>query len=880
MAEKKPIYIKQLHRQFIFKLCVILFAGSIFFSGFGAAFAEPEETDSQQNSTSQLIDELGSILEKSLDSELSDLEKYKTRIASEEKDQMYLNAAYNGYRVQFSSFWNLLLSEDGSLARLQKSRAELKTVMADAQKMFQGLIPEEEALKQELSHLKNQKLLVDKQLAEIAKVKESTASADRNKNRAIEKTATRLAKALKEKEDLVSRLDQIYKDRLDKQAEIKKTFTALDAQFEKVIEEKSAKGLFERTKKDARFRAVNSLKEEFNTLVELLYTVSNPQFWISKAEQLWQDAELLAVSFFFVMAIVLVILRRIKKEALGLTSLPVAQKLGTWHLTAADLLAMSIVPAGTALTIFLYSRLDRMALVSMAFGEASLVIIILLASKWIRRALKTVLVDAVGGESNARHLIRLTRAITVFILAYGVFHDTVGQSSGLLILLRMTSAFIMVVWILKTWRDVNFYMLQSPGENPLDRNQLIRLLTTKYGLLLISGISLMLDMTGYELLASHWVLSWIKSLVIFFWWTIFFHQLLEWDLYYREQSHTRIEDFMYDDYPVQWLIIRAGQFFWMVTLLIVLLLIWGDPQTVLGHLYKVLAVPLGIGSMQFSFLGAIFAGLVIIFTYALVRIWKWLFQKKFLSRSGMAQGLQESITTISAYIIWAIGLLIALHVFGLNTASLAVAFGALGIGIGFGLQNIVNNFISGIILLFERPIQVGDDVEVNGTWARVRKINVRSTVVQTYDNASLIIPNADLISNQVTNWSFKDKRIRRKISVGVAYGSDIELVRTILLQIAQDAPNVLRYPRPDVIFTDFGDSALVFVLRLWTDIDHMLEVDTDVRFRIDKLFRENNIEISFPQRDIHIRSIEGAERFFPAKTPAPQNPEQGNESDD
>ena len=864
----------------MFKLFVTLFAGFIVFNGFGSALAAPEQADSPKNSTSQLIDELGTILEKSLNTELSDLEKYKARVADEEKDQMYLTAAYNGYRVQFSSFWNLLLSEDATIARLQKSRAELKTDMADAQKMFQGLIPEEDGLKQELDHLENQKLLVDKQLAEIARVKASASAADKNKNRAIEKTATRLAKVLKEEEDLVSRLAQIYKDRLDKQAEIKKTYESLDAQFEKVIEEKNAKGLFERTKKEARFRAVNSLKEEFNALIALVYMVSDPKFWVSKMEQLWQDAELLAVSFFFVTAIVLVILKRIRKEALGLTNLPVTQKLGPWHLMAADLLAVSIIPAGTALTIFLYSRLDRMDIASRVFEEAALVIVILLAGKWLCRALKSVLVDAVGGASNARHLSRLTRAVTVFILAYGVLHDTVGQSSGLLILLRMTGAFIMVVWTLKTWRDVNFYMLQSPGEDDQDRKQLIRLLTAKYGLLLISGISLMLDMTGYELLASHWVLSWIKSLVIFFWWTIFFHQLLEWDLYYREQSHTRTEEFMYDDYPVQWLIIRAGQFFWMVTLLIVLLLIWGDPQTVLGHLYRVLAVPLSIGSMQFSFLGAIFAGLVLIFTYALVRIWKWLFQNKFLSRSGMAQGLQESITTISAYIIWAIGLLIALHVFGLNTASLAVAFGALGIGIGFGLQNIVNNFISGIILLFERPIQVGDDVEVNGTWARVRKINVRSTVVQTYDNASLIIPNADLISNQVTNWSFKDKRIRRKITVGVAYGSDIELVRTILLQIAQDAPNVLRYPRPDVIFTDFGDSALIFVLRLWTDIDNMLVVDTDIRFRIDKHFKENNIEISFPQRDIHIRSIEGAEPFFPTKAPAPQTPDQESESDD
>ena len=141
--------------------------------------------------------------------------------------------------------------------------------------------------------------------------------------------------------------------------------------------------------------------------------------------------------------------------------------------------------------------------------------------------------------------------------------------------------------------------------------------------------------------------------------------------------------------------------------------------------------------------------------------------------------------------------------------TLAVTFGALGIGLGFGLQNIFNNFVSGIILLFERPIQVGDAIEVNGTWATVTKINVRSTIVQTYDNASLIIPNSDLISQQVTNWSFKDLRLRRKISVGVAYGSDI---------------------------------------------DNMFIAETDVRFEINRLFNERKIEIAFPQRDLHIRS--------------------------
>ncbi|MCP4105578.1 MAG: mechanosensitive ion channel [Desulfobacteraceae bacterium] len=218
----------------------------------------------------------------------------------------------------------------------------------------------------------------------------------------------------------------------------------------------------------------------------------------------------------------------------------------------------------------------------------------------------------------------------------------------------------------------------------------------------------------------------------------------------------------------------------------------------------------------------------------------------------MEPGVRESIKTISVYIIWLLGILISLNAVGVSSTSLTVGFGALGIGLGFGLQNIFNNFVSGIILLFERPIQVGDAVEVNGVWGEVKKINVRSTLVQTYSNASLIIPNSEFISNQVKNWSFKDPRVRRTITIRVAYGSDIKLVKDTLLEIADKVAEVYHYPNPSVIFTDFGESALIFKLRIWTHVDVCLSVETDVRFEIDRLFRERNIEIPFPQRDVHI----------------------------
>jgi small-conductance mechanosensitive channel len=245
-----------------------------------------------------------------------------------------------------------------------------------------------------------------------------------------------------------------------------------------------------------------------------------------------------------------------------------------------------------------------------------------------------------------------------------------------------------------------------------------------------------------------------------------------------------------------------------------------------------------------------------LFTRVVIHFWRILLEGKILADSGMEMGLQSSISRISVYLLWALGILVSLNVIGISAKSLAVIFGALGIGLGFGLQNIFSNFVSGLILLFERPIQVGDSVEVNGVWGSITKINVRATVVQTFDNASLIIPNSEFVSSKVTNWTFKDLRLRRNIDVGVAYGSDTELTRDALLEIAGNHPKVLKYPKPDVLFMDFGDSSLVFRLRVWTTLDPCLQAETDIRFEIERLFRERNIEIAFPQRDVHVRSVE------------------------
>ena len=191
----------------------------------------------------------------------------------------------------------------------------------------------------------------------------------------------------------------------------------------------------------------------------------------------------------------------------------------------------------------------------------------------------------------------------------------------------------------------------------------------------------------------------------------------------------------------------------------------------------------------------------------------------------------------------------------IENKNIAIIGGAVGVGIGFGMQTIVNNFVCGLIMLFERPVKVGDAVEFGSQQGRVKQVGLRATVVETYDNAEILVPNSDLITSQVTNWTLAERRRRLKLPVGVAYGSDVALVIQILLECAENHSMVLSDPKPAVIFFGFGESALDFELRVWIpEFLDKLQVLSDLNRDIDYEFSVNNIEIPFPQRDIHIRS--------------------------
>jgi small-conductance mechanosensitive channel len=229
---------------------------------------------------------------------------------------------------------------------------------------------------------------------------------------------------------------------------------------------------------------------------------------------------------------------------------------------------------------------------------------------------------------------------------------------------------------------------------------------------------------------------------------------------------------------------------------------------------------------------------------------------RFLVHSGLDRALQYAIAQIVSNVVLVVGILIVLENTGIHLGALAVFAGAVGVGVGFGLQNIASNFISGLVILAERPITIGDRVEVAGITGQVQQIRARSTVIRTNDNISMIVPNTKFIDSPVTNWTYGDPRVRFRIPVGVAYGSDIGKVREALLAAGRENPNTLKDPAPSVFLEKFGDNSIDFQLVVWSSemSARPSRYRSDLNFAIDQKLREAGIEIAFPQRDLHIKS--------------------------
>ncbi len=275
---------------------------------------------------------------------------------------------------------------------------------------------------------------------------------------------------------------------------------------------------------------------------------------------------------------------------------------------------------------------------------------------------------------------------------------------------------------------------------------------------------------------------------------------------------------------------------------------------------RVLATPIGYGSVSLT------PGSVLAFAFA---IWgSWLLARfsalvldtELFPRLRMPPGIPFALTTFTRYAVLFVGFVVALGLIGFSLDRVTILLGALGVGLGFGLQNVVNNFVSGVILLFERPIRVGDRIQLEDLVGDVTRIGMRSSRVRTLDGIDLIVPNADFISARVANWTLADPVRRVSVSVGVAYGTRPQRVIELLLGVAQGHPEVLPSPQPEALFRGFGESSLDFELRIWTDGRLLYRVQSDIAVAVYDALEQAGITIPFPQRDLHLRSVSAEAR--------------------
>jgi small-conductance mechanosensitive channel len=286
------------------------------------------------------------------------------------------------------------------------------------------------------------------------------------------------------------------------------------------------------------------------------------------------------------------------------------------------------------------------------------------------------------------------------------------------------------------------------------------------------------------------------------------------------------------------------------------LAVFGLGGPVLDGLQNFLAASIRVGSASIAVSGVLTFFAVLVGSYLLAAFVRFALDVEILPRLKLPRGVPFTISTTARYLILVTGALLAFSAAGINLSRVTLLAGALGVGLGFGLQNLVSNFVSGLILLFERPIQVGDYIDVGSLVGEVTRIGMRSSTILTAEGAEVVVPNADLISKSVVNWTLSDRRRRIEIRVGVAYGTDPERVIGLLLQAAADHPEALPTPAPAAYFVGFGDSSLDFILQVWVArYEQAMALQSAVRRAVHRVLRENGIEIPFPTRDLNVRSV-------------------------
>jgi small-conductance mechanosensitive channel len=791
--------------------------------------------------------ELCKSIENTILEEKKSLLTLKTTFAQAVNDQITNEKDYNDYQIKLSSYTNLLAMETTGIKELERTYISSNTLMYQIDDQADQLKAQLKAVNHLYTQTSERHDTNKKQLSEISIEKKGDKLSI--PEILVENLET-LTLILEDKLVLLDKIRSIYKKQSQNFSEIKLSFQQFKSKCQSYINEKRTKALFKRKTFDSDISLFHQLQAEFIIIGSKWKSFFSSHFWISFHSDLWQMYGIFMYTSLIVFLFIFAILFQLKHLFQRLVNKLNASGNYFWCIFVFHMFSKSIVMIGITLLCIIVCLLMYSPIIAVLFIKN--ILIMWLFTRWILDA-----ANFWGQQEDHIYSITTTtyKKIVLFLLAvrttfivYMTTYFSLDGSGILLDIMRLIFEIVFLTAVVIAWKQ---FFKSNEKEFKSNRFRLIRFRIIAITINCIVCASLLMELSGFSELSIYWQLSWARLVIVILWSILLFMLVRELNVNILllapsddAQQNTR--------QTIKWTFIRISFLIWGFISLISVLLAWGVTVKTIINLFKILNHPISVGDMKISLPGFVYSFLILIFTHMIVKIWRSTILKKMLANSGMAKGIQDTISTITSYSFWVFGTIIGLNAVGISTTSLTVAFGALGIGLGFGLQNIFNNFISGLILLFERPIQVGDWVEINGTWGSVEKINVRSTVVKSVDNAALIIPNSEFISSRLTNWSFKDPKIRRTIQIGVAYGSDIQKVKDILLNIANQNPRVYRTPEPDVVFTDFGDSALMFELRIWVHVDFSISTRTNIRFEIVRQFEENNIVIPFPQQDVHI----------------------------
>jgi len=798
------------------------------------------ETSTVSTLDVEQFEKLSQSLSQAIQEEKSALDNISSRNAEFKRIQSVLTTELDSLNLLLSTYVNIANLSSIGLEDLEKISSSLKGSIARISERMKEIEEKGSELSELIKKTVEQRNINEQQLKDL-KARELTIPAAQ----AVIKSLGQLTELLKKKERELKKLQASYSSLIDQAKISVNNGLALLEKIEEHIARKKREELFQRKQSIFTTFSRESFVQETTQLWAMIAGLASKQFWVNQ----WKMFARTTFIFVAIFLALLVGVERVLNRVSG--SLSRAKLLEDIHQKKPFLFAhirlvlSSIGLLGAVIFSHIYFRINGLYNSSTPVRFFVLAITVWLLTRWLLDFPK-IYQEVLGifKEKIFQKYFPVYVQITRYLVLFYLFVKEFVGLGSFFISYRLTMELILLVMTILFWKECRLAM-SSMLESK--KAKFIFFGFTSLSYIVLGGIILM-ELVGYTMFASFWFTRWAYTLVFSLWGWMIALDLIEWERTLRDSVLKEYQE------SIGWIILRILWLVFVVGLVLVLLVIWGAKREVFLTAIRLLHAPIPVGSMSIRPISLAYAAVIIVLTRLIARRVRHFMKEGLFKYSGLDHGVQESIITMMTYVTWFFGIMLALNVVGFSATSFTVVFGALGIGLGFGLQHIFNNFVSGIILLIERPIQVGDVVEIGGVRGVVQKINVRATVVQTFDNISLIIPNSEFISGRVTNWSFKDPIIRKSITVGVAYGSDINLVRDTLMEAAINNPTVLKDPPPNVLFEDFGDSALVFSLRFFTRIENAIIAETEVRSAVYKLFGERGIEIPFPQRDIHIKS--------------------------